>query len=189
MLLFPSEEQWAVRFAIAGEWPCQDLSVFLHETNDVYRRLNSVFVLRKVLDGEASSNRSLEEKNQGKDADFSWQHQHFDPPTFPDGSAGTDVPPYSKLIELANTLVAPLHVDAITYASPGWIQLIGNWNPLKVLADSVSGLDPLPRAGQVVAGQHSIEQIVGGCCCFVLVQGSVRAGRRRIFPGRGRRCG
>jgi len=31
-----------------------------------------------------------------------------------------------------------LRMDAISYASPGWIQMVGNWNPLKVLADFIS---------------------------------------------------
>ena len=53
---------------------------------------------------------------------------------------------------------------------------------------SLVGLHPFPRARQVVSGQHRGKQVLG-CRCFVLVQGSVRAGRRRIFPGRGRRCG
>ena len=52
---------------------------------------------------------------------------------------------------------------------------------------SLVGLHPFPRARQVVSGQHRLQQVLG--CRFVLSQGSVRAGRRRIFPGRGRRCG
>lgn len=134
-----SEERSAIRLAIDGEWSCREFGAFLEDTNDVYRRLNSVFVLRQALDQEASNNRSLEERNQGNDRDFSWYLQFFGfRHHFPGGTSGPDVPPYSKLIELSNAIVVPLQVDAISYASPGWIQLIGNWNPLKVLADFVS---------------------------------------------------
>ena len=50
------------------------------------------------------------------------------------------------------------------------------------------GLHPFPRTHQVVSGQHRLQQVLG-CCRFVLFQGSVRAARRRIFSGRGHRCG
>lgn len=134
-----SEERQAIRVAIDGKWSCQEFGAFLEDTNDVYRRLNSVFVLRKALDRESANNRSLEERNQGNDRDFSWHLQFFGfRHHFLVGTSGTDVPPYSKLIELSNSIVEPLQVDAISYASPGWIQLIGDWNPLKVLADFVS---------------------------------------------------
>lgn len=134
-----SEERSAIRIAIDGEWSCQDFGAFLEDTNDIYRRLNSVFVLRQALDQEASRNRMLEEENRGNDRDFSWYLQFFGfRHHFPGGTAGIDAPPYSKLIELSNSIVAPLQIDAISYASPGWIQLIGNWNPIKVLADFVS---------------------------------------------------
>ena len=48
------------------------------------------------------------------------------------------------------------------------------------------GFQPLPCPRQLVSGQHRWQQVLGGY--FVLFQGSVRAGRRRAFPGRGRRC-
>lgn len=134
-----SEERGAIRISIDGEWSCQEFGAFLEDTNDVYRRLNSVFVLREALDREASNNRALEERNQGNERDFSWYVQYFGfRHHFPGGTFGIDVPPYSKLIELSNAIVVPLQVDAISYASPGWVQLIGNWNPIKVLADFVS---------------------------------------------------
>jgi hypothetical protein len=138
-----SEERSAIRIAINGEWSCQEFGAFLEDTNNVYRRLNSVFVLRQALDQEASSNRSLDKQDQDQDQeddrDFSWHLQFFGfRHYFPGGTSGSDVPPYSKLIELSNAIVMPLQVDAISYASPGWIQLIGNLNPLKVIADFVS---------------------------------------------------
>lgn len=134
-----SMERGALRLAIDGEWSCQDFAALLESTNDAYRRVNSIFVLRQVLDREAESNRSLEERNQGNDRDFSWHHQfHGFRHHFPGGIAGSDTPSYAELIELSNTISGPLQIDAISYASPGWIQLIGNWNPLKVIADSVS---------------------------------------------------
>jgi len=132
-------ERSAVRIAIDGEWSCQEFSAFLEDTNDVYKRLNSIFVLRQALDQEDSRNRARDDKDQYDDMDYSW-HLHFFgfSDFFPERIKGVDAPPYSKLIELSNSIVSPLRVDAISYASPGWIQLIGDWNPIKVLADFIS---------------------------------------------------
>ena len=55
-----------------------------------------------------------------------------------DGFIGTPPPPYEKLLELTRSLSSPLIIDAISYASPGWIQLIGDWNPLKVLSEFIT---------------------------------------------------
>ena len=131
-------DQGALRLAIDGDWSCQEFAALLDATDDAYRRVNSIFVLRQALDQENASNRRLEERNEGNDRDFSWHLQfHGFRHHFPGGNSGTDAAPYSELMELANSLSGPLQVGAITYASPGWIQLIGNWNPLKVIADSV----------------------------------------------------
>jgi hypothetical protein len=134
-----SEEHIAIRIGIDGEWSCEEFSSFLTNTNDIYRRLNSIFILRQALDEEAAINRSLEERNRGNEADYSWYHQYFGfRHHFPGEFIDSGVPPYSQLIDLASAVAVPLQVDGISYASPGWIQLIGNWNPLKVLADFVS---------------------------------------------------
>lgn len=131
-------ERGALRIAIDGNWSCEDFASLLQATNDAYRRVNSIFVLREALDRESDANRRLEERNEGNNRDFSWHLQfHGFRHHHPGGSSGADVAPYSELIELANALTGPLEVGAISYASPGWIQLIGNWNPLKVIADSV----------------------------------------------------
>lgn len=129
----------ALRIRIDGDWSCQDFSAFLESTNDAYRRVNSIFVLRHLIDREGETNRDLEDQKQLNYRDFTWFFQfHGSPHSLPDGLTSSKLVPYSDLIELTNAISGPLQVDAITYASPGWIQLVGNWNPLKVIADSVS---------------------------------------------------
>ena len=54
------------------------------------------------------------------------------------GLTSNEPPKYSRLIELASSVTEPLQIDAISYASPGWIQMIGDWNPIKVLAEFIS---------------------------------------------------
>lgn len=131
-----ADEPGAIRFAIDGDWSCAQFSRFLEDTNDVYRRLNSVFVLRRAIDNEESRERSAEGKEP---SDYSWRLAYFEFGRYIRGrTSEIGARPYSSLIELSNSVAKPLHVDAIAYASPGWIQLIGSWNPLKVLADFVS---------------------------------------------------
>lgn len=38
----------------------------------------------------------------------------------------------------AGVLYGDLAVEGIEYGSPGWVQVLGSWNPLKVLADFVT---------------------------------------------------
>lgn len=134
-----SMESGALRFAIDGAWTCADLSSFLEKTDDVYRRLNSIFVLRGAIDAEARRNREYEERKEYDRRDFSWYHEFFG--AFHDHPMGIVVAQpsnYLHLIDLTSAVSEPLLIDAISYASPGWVQMIGSWNPLKVLADFIS---------------------------------------------------
>jgi hypothetical protein len=54
------------------------------------------------------------------------------------GTFGTQPPSFKRVLELTRSVSQPLTIDAISYASPGWIQLIGDWNPLKVLSDFIT---------------------------------------------------
>ena len=54
------------------------------------------------------------------------------------GIFGSQVPPFDRLLELTRAVSQPLTVDAISFASPGWIQLVGDWNPLKVLSEFIT---------------------------------------------------
>ena len=134
-----SLERSAIRFEIDGSWTCEEFSDFLKMTEDVYSRINSIFVLRDAIDEESRQNRDHQESQQYDRMDFSWHNQFFGASyNHPMGSIGTEPPKYSRLIELISSVTEPLQIDAISYASPGWIQMIGNWNPLKVLADLLS---------------------------------------------------
>jgi hypothetical protein len=46
--------------------------------------------------------------------------------------------PLPKVLDAVRPLVLPLTIDAIRLDSPGWLQVIGNVNPLKIMADSIS---------------------------------------------------
>jgi hypothetical protein len=134
-----SSERTALRIAIDGEWTADDLGRFLEETSEIYDRLNSVFILRQAIDAETRFNIAARENNKYDEQVFSWHSELFGR-TFhhPMGVVGTPPPPFEKIIELTRSVSQPLIVDAISYASPGWIQLIGDWNPLKILSEFIT---------------------------------------------------
>ena len=134
-----SSEQTALRFAIDGDWSADDFGSFLQETSAIYSRINSIFVLRQAIDAEARFNTSARESSNYDQQVFSWHSELFGGSRHhPMGSFGTPPPPFEKIIELTRSVSQPLVVDAISYASPGWIQLIGDWNPLKVLSEFIT---------------------------------------------------
>ncbi len=45
--------------------------------------------------------------------------------------------PIEEVIALAAHQTAPLSIASIRYESPGWIQVLAAWNPLKVMADCI----------------------------------------------------
>jgi len=72
-----SLERGAIRFAIDGSWTCAEFSSFLTRTDDVYRRLNSVFIIREAIEAEARKNQAHQESKEYDRQDVSWQNQFF----------------------------------------------------------------------------------------------------------------
>jgi hypothetical protein len=134
-----SAERTAIRFAIDGEWTAEEFAAFLKNTAEVYERINSLFVLREAIDAETRFNEQARAENNYDRQVFSWHSELFGRSLHhPMGTFGVQPPPYEKLLELTRSVSQPLLVDAISYASPGWIQLIGDWNPLKVLSEFIT---------------------------------------------------
>jgi hypothetical protein len=135
-----SSEQTAIRFAIDGNWTAEEFAAFLRDTSDAYARINSLFVLREAIDAEARFNEQARGQSNYDGQVFTWQAEVFGRSHHhPMGIIGMPAPPsFERVIELTRSVSQPLAVDAISYASPGWIQLIGDWNPLKVLSEFIT---------------------------------------------------
>jgi hypothetical protein len=134
-----SSERTAIRFAIDGDWTADEFSNFLRETSEAYSRINSLFILRKAIDAEARFNKQAREQSNHDGQVFTWHSELFGRSFhYPMGVFGTEPPSFERILELTRSFSQPLVVDAISYASPGWIQLIGDLNPLKVLADFIT---------------------------------------------------
>ena len=134
-----SSERAAIRFAIDGSWTADEFANFLRDTSDVYARINALFILREAIDAEARFNQEARDRSNYEGQDFTWHSEVFGRAFHhPMGIFGSQVPPFDRLLELTRAVSQPLTVDAISFASPGWIQLVGDWNPLKVLSEFIT---------------------------------------------------
>lgn len=132
-------ERTAIRFAIDGDWTAEEFAEFLADTAGVYARINSIFILREAIDAEARFNQQARDNSNYDGQVFTWHSELFGRSLHhPMGTFGTQPPAYERLLDLTRSVSQPLQIDAISYASPGWIQLIGDWNPLKVLSEFIT---------------------------------------------------
>jgi hypothetical protein len=134
-----STERTAIRFAIDGDWTANEFAEFLQLTSDAYDRINSIYILRRAIDAETEFNEQARSQSNYDRQVFTWHSEVFGRSMHhPMGTFGVQPPSYEKLLELTRSVSQPLEIDSISYASPGWIQLIGDWNPLKVLSEFVT---------------------------------------------------
>jgi len=111
-----SLERAAIRFTIDGSWTCEEFSDFLKMTQDVYCRINSVFVFRDAIDAESRQNRIHQEANQYDRQDFSWHNQFFGASHHhPMGVISNEPPKYSRLTSVLSWPQAD--------TSPAWTKL------------------------------------------------------------------
>jgi hypothetical protein len=130
------DELGSLRFGIQGQWSCADVSRFLAKTEETYQRLASVFVISTAIEQELKYNT---EPGEQQYPEFSWHNLYFGGHFARDFHVvWEEAPEYPKLLALTSVIAPPLTIDGIFYESPGWIQLNGSWNPLKVLADFIS---------------------------------------------------
>jgi hypothetical protein len=117
-------ERVALRIGITGAWTAGEFASFLQDTEDAYQRVNSVFLLSRLVEEE----QRVQKEQPGSAV---WHQELF-------GTWSTAAAPYEDLLKLTRAASEPLLVDSISYASPGWLQIIGDMNPMRVLADFIT---------------------------------------------------
>jgi hypothetical protein len=117
-------ERVALRIGITGAWTAGEFASFLQDTEDTYQRINSVFLLSRLIEEE----KRIQQEQPGSAV---WHHELF-------GTWATAAAPYEDVLKLTQAASEPLVVDSISYASPGWLQVIGDMNPMRVLADFIT---------------------------------------------------
>lgn len=129
----------SLRLQIEGSWSVEEFQFLLSTIDDVYKRVATVMTLGNLLREERQRNELLKEQEHFELQDWSFA-QLFggDYYAIDNGRTILRRGPFSDVILAVQPFLTPLTVDAIRVESPGWLQVIGNLNPLKVAADFIS---------------------------------------------------
>lgn len=133
------ESEAIIELKIDGYWNATDVADLLIKIDGLYAGLNTVFFFSEALRHEQNSpgKRSTEAPAfhnlwHGESVIYSYlKRDHVE-------EVGGRQISLESLIDFVKTYSGALDVNSIRYGSPGWFELIGNLNPLKVLADAVT---------------------------------------------------
>ena len=129
----------SLRLQIEGSWSVEEFQSLLLTLDDVYKRVATVMTLGELLRQEQRQNENLQKEERYDRIDWSLS-ELYGGTVYPYGKEGFYVErePFSRVVAGVQPFVSPLGVDAIRLQSPGWLQIVGNLNPLKVIADFIS---------------------------------------------------
>jgi hypothetical protein len=129
----------SLRLQIEGSWSVEEFQSLLLTLDDVYKRVATVMTLGELLRQEQRQNGNLQKEKGYDRVDWSLS-ELYGGTAYPYSKEGFYVQrePFSRVIAGVQPFVSPLGVDAIRFQSPGWLQIVGNLNPLKVIADFIS---------------------------------------------------
>ena len=151
----PNPEYTVLRIDVNGDWTVPELCGLLQGTNDAYSRLNTADFFGRAAQSERGSNKAGE--------NWSWQEHAYYTYVFSRTLRGGRLPgersgelergvarseAFHSLVATALQCVGPLRVKAIQYSSPGCLEMIGSYNPLKALADAFSGWYKIKTEGE-----------------------------------------
>jgi hypothetical protein len=133
----PDTELYRFTLNIHGKWSVEEFSELLRHLNESYSKVALVTYLGDGLQKEENYNNTLPEDSRGR-RDYTWLHLYS-------GGAVANYPSltlspisYEQLTATVSPFIFPLSVYSLELASPGWVQIIGAMNPLKVIADFVT---------------------------------------------------
>lgn len=128
-----------IKIKIDGAWSVLDLVELLGKLDENYHALNSIFMFADLVDWEARNNQA-EQREIRRDTMIQDIWYGVRQPIYGKLMSAETLspgPPIEALVSLSRSLLPALSIQRIQYASPGWIELIGAWNPLKVLTDAI----------------------------------------------------
>jgi hypothetical protein len=134
MISGPSEQAnlvTAIRLEINGDWSVQEFQALLTTIADVYKRVAAPIMLGSLVREERNRNDHSVSEDQ---MSLTWSNLYYEYPF-------TDYwrrQPLENAFEAVFPFVASLRIDGLKLESDGWAQIVGNLNPLKVIADFVS---------------------------------------------------
>ncbi len=139
MIDLPTEELAGFRLEILGAWTVEEFQSLLVTINNAYKRIAPIMLLWELIREEKRRNNALGEENRRDQQDWHWHvlyhgSEYYGFPERPLRFRHS----ISDVLTVVLPFVVPLDIDGIKLESPGWVQVIGNLNPLKVIADFIS---------------------------------------------------
>jgi hypothetical protein len=130
----------ALRIEIEGSWSVEDFRGLLLTLSDIYERLGTLMVLGDLLrQEERPLEPSQDYEGRDKGQDRTWWNLYIGYIySWAPNAVRVGREPLPKVLDAVRPFVFPLSIDAVRMESPGWIQVLGNLNPLKVVADFIS---------------------------------------------------
>ncbi len=129
----------SLRLQIEGSWSVEDFQSLLQTLDDVHKRVATVMTLGELLRRERRHNDELQKMERHDQMNWSWTElYHGSMYRYSNEGIQLQREPFPRVIAGVQPFVPPLGVDAIRLESPGWLQIVGNLNPLKVIADFIS---------------------------------------------------
>jgi len=135
-----SEGFGLLRFSLQGKWSIEEFEQLLHTIRQTYYRLNALEFFSEMIERERP-NLGEEEKEWGRRSRFEPSSNTYFTSLFHEITdlrrAEDPEDAVSQLVSISNRHIGDLILKRIHLGSPGWIDIIGSWNPLKVIADAI----------------------------------------------------
>jgi hypothetical protein len=128
----------ALRLEIDGSWSVQEFQALLLTINDVYNRVATTMMLGALVREEQRRNDAFRRQERNEQINWAWESTYYGLPRHFEGEFFFQRQPLPKALEAVRPFTAPLAIDALRLESPGWVQIMGNLNPLKVIADFIA---------------------------------------------------
>src|ERR1017187_7191150 len=124
-MIYPSSERklGMLHIRVRDEWTVKEFTTILTRIADGYEPLDQLDVLGGVLRDESKS----------KPIEPVWTTLYRNDSRMPPFGRS-----FEEILQSVSSFSCPLIVGGIKISSPGWIELIGNLNPLKVASDFIT---------------------------------------------------
>jgi hypothetical protein len=128
-----------LRLEIGGFWLLEEFQSVLSTIDDVYTRVATTTMLGDLVREEQRRNNVFRQEEHAEQMDWAWTSTYYGSPRVPfERELVFEREPLPRAIEAVRPFTSPLAIDALRLESPGWAQIIGNINPLKIIADFIT---------------------------------------------------
>jgi hypothetical protein len=128
-------EKGAIYFKVEGRWSVDDLIEWFSTLNIAYQRLNAFLRISGEFDRKITHIGRFEDVRHGNSWMSSIDNEYFNTLTL---NPLQCEPLFNSIIQAALRKTYQLELMRIEICSPGFVELIGNINPLKVIADFIT---------------------------------------------------